>query len=318
MKTIIKKIFGVVARIYHRIRNTNFVYWGIINKEGSDLLKKEKIVLNDKEKEILQTLQRDGIAIVHFSDLLPQNKFDALKSYADTRWKHPDVVKRFNERHSSVKNGKLLSKDYFLINLWEGEKILDLSNPFIKFSLEESVLRIINTYLKTFSKFRGWHLQVTTPMPEGDRRYGSQEWHRDPEDNPLIKTFLYMNDVTEGAGPFMYLRYSHDQGKWNHLFPQQPPRGSVGKEEDLPKEDVVVATGKAGTFVLCDTSGLHRGGYATTANRFMYTSVYTTPGSLWPIIFKYGPKIDNQNLSKQAQFAIDNDPNQKDPRYFAF
>jgi len=282
------------------------------------LFNQEKTNLSSKEFQIVRELKKNGIAVVHISDLFPQTMFEELQQYVKNRWEHPEVIKKFKSRHEAVSGGKLLSKEYFLVNLWEGESVLNLANPFIRFSLDSSVLRIVNSYLSLLSKFRGWHLQITVPMPKGDRRYGSQEWHRDPEDKKLIKMFLYLNDVDEGAGPFVYLKGSQEGGKWRHLFPQNPPRGSAGNDIAIPQEDLVQCTGKIGTVILCDTSGLHRGGYATSGNRFMYTSVYTTPASVWPIIFKYPPHLESINLSNQASYAVLNNPLQREPRFYKF
>ena len=39
----------------------------------------------------------------------------------------------------------------------------------------------------------------------------------------------------------------------------------------VPKNDIRVCTGRAGTVVFCDTTTLHRGGYATKSERTMFT-----------------------------------------------
>ena len=38
-------------------------------------------------------------------------------------------------------------------------------------------------------------------------------------------------------------------------------------------------TGKAGTIVICDTSGFHRGGHVVDRDRYLYYSYYLTDGA---------------------------------------
>ena len=135
-----------------------------------------------------------------------------------------------------------------------------------------------------------------------------------------MKTFLYLNDVDESAGPFMYVTGAHPDGKWAHLFPRVPPRGTLPMPEDvdshIPWQDVHTCTGRAGTFILCDTSGLHQGGYAKSKHRLMYTSVYTTAAAPWPIRYRYPDGFRPDGLSALARFAVENDPRQRPPKYF--
>ena len=51
----------------------------------------------------------------------------------------------------------------------------------------------------------------------------------------------------------------------------------------IPPEAIKTFTGKAGTMIFCDTSGLHQGGYATGKERIMSTFGYYSHASLWPV-----------------------------------
>jgi len=89
---------------------------------------------------------------------------------------------------------------------------------------------------------------------------------------PICKAFLYLVDVGEENAPFAYLAGSHRRAKWRlphevafsaygkhgrfgHLFPQEVRK----LREDNPDWDEVVCTGTAGTLILADLRGLHRG-----------------------------------------------------------
>ena len=89
---------------------------------------------------------------------------------------------------------------------------------------------------------------------------------------PLCKAFLYLVDVGEKNAPFAYLTGSHRQAKWRrpheiafdvhghkgrfgHLFPQEVRQ----LRAENPDWEELVCTGSAGTLILADLRGLHRG-----------------------------------------------------------
>ena len=315
MRAFVKRQVGKVARFYHRLRASRPIWWGLLNREGRRRFA-EAAPLSPQEEKIVHELNENGIAVISILDLLPPALFEELRAYAERRWADPEVQERAEQRADVLVNGKPRSKEYFLVELWEGPHVLDLSHPYLQFSVNDAILRIVNAYLGTYCKFRGWALQATVPVSEGERRYASQEWHRDPEDRRLVKTFLYLSDVTPENGPFMYLPGSQEGGKWRGLYPQDPPRGSKVQEAGLPMSEVRTCVGKAGTFILCDTSGIHRGGYALAGMRLMYTSIYTTPASPWPIVYTPGSAPLPTDLSSLAAFALANNPHQKEPRFY--
>jgi hypothetical protein len=111
----------------------------------------------------------------------------------------------------------------------------------------------------------------------------SQNWHRDGEDRQVLKIFIYLNDVDEETGPFMYVKESIKGLKYGKLFPQRPPEGSYPNEsvdKAVSPEDIKLCLGKAGTVIFCDTTGLHRGGYAFSKERTMFTASYQASSSV--------------------------------------
>jgi hypothetical protein len=121
----------------------------------------------------------------------------------------------------------------------------------------------------------------TVPYPNAGERVASQRWHRDPEDEHVVKLFVYLSDVDDGAGPFEYVRGSATGGRYGDLWPWQR-QGLTAISDELEDavapEDVLTMRGPAGTIVLCDTGGFHRGGFARTAPRILSVATYLTPG----------------------------------------
>jgi hypothetical protein len=105
----------------------------------------------------------------------------------------------------------------------------------------------------------------------------SQRWHRDPEDDHIVKMFIYFSDVDEEAGPFEYVRDSAAGGKYGDVFPwgqghRYPSAGEL--EAAVDADDRVTMTGPAGTVIFCDTAGFHRGGFARTRPRILMISTF--------------------------------------------
>ncbi len=330
-KTIARTALTFLGSGYHRLRATKPV-WLALNREARRRYAEHPATLLPREAQAVASLREEGISVAYMADFFKPDVLDELERYVRNRRASANVESAI-ARHRAILAGEVPGqgvKKAFLVNLWDGEPVLDLSHPFIRFSLSEPILKIVNAYLGMFSKFRGWRLEVTIPTPPERGRKASQRWHRDEEDRRLVKVFLYLNDVDAAAGPFMYVRRSQVGGKWGDLFPMVPPRGSLpmppNVDDFIPEADTVVCRGRLGTLIFCDTTGLHQGGFSSQGERFMYTSIYTSSASPWPIRYTYpstslgasplaslpGAEI----LSPAARHAIENNPNQREPRFY--
>lgn len=335
MKAAVRSALNFAGSLYYRLRATGPV-WRFINRDGRRAFRDEGSILTLQESRILADLKRDGIAMARMEELFPAQTFAALSEYAIKRWRSPEVQREvlFHQEILSGERSKAGVKKAFLVNLWPsgdspdaalpgkpGLPMLDRDNPFIRFSLSGPVLRVANAYLEQFSRFRAWRLEATIPMPGGVRPQASQRWHRDEEDIKLVKVFVYLNDVDRDAGPFMYVKDSHFGGPERNIFPVSPPRGSLAMPENegryIPERNITTMAGRAGTVLFCDTSGLHKGGFAVLGERLMYTSVYTSSATLWPIRYRYPTSFRiPPDLAPAQRFALDNDPSQSEPTFY--
>jgi hypothetical protein len=156
---------------------------------------------------------------------------------------------------------------------------IDFKNPFVRFYLTEEILQIVSEYLGYVPQLFEVYIEKTIPSGVNEPIY-SQNWHRDPEEKRTLKVFLYLNDVNEQSGPFIYVRGSQptSQTSYAKLFRQKLPHGSYPDSIEVSNStnasDHYVATGLKGTIIFCDTAGLHRGGYATTGSRIMSTGFF--------------------------------------------
>ena len=282
---------------YYRMRSSWFVWNYLLNKEGRLLHKLDSPSLSDVQRRIVKDLKSNGFSVTHIDEIFPNiNLWNELDLH---------VKKIISEGDIEVKKGKS-----FLIELWEAVPVLNLAHPFVRLGLNEDVLRIVSGYLGMWSKLSLLSLHMTIPTTNEDNPVKSQRWHRDPEDKIMCKMFLYLNDVDENSGPFMYVEGSHYGGKWRNLAPQRPPKGYYPPlglvERRVPLKDIKTFTGRAGTIIFCDTSGLHKGGHAKSGKRIMFTAGYNSKASNKPVIYRYGREFENEleELSPIIKYAV--------------
>ena len=224
-------------------------------------------------QKILSDLKRDGIAFSNLNEIFPDGDFitKMRKWVAD------------NEKNLYHKSKKKFLLSYFgqqhdLIEL-------DLTNPFFDFYLSERIIHLVSSYLDYVPQLNYVSVEKTIPTETNSGPSQSQNWHRDPEEKKMIKVFIYLNDVNENNGPFIYIKRSQPTGKspLSRFAPQKLPYGSYPEEKSVLAKvdisDLVTATGTAGTVVFCDTAGLHRGGLSFLGNRIMATGFY--PSIRW-------------------------------------
>lgn len=111
----------------------------------------------------------------------------------------------------------------------------------------------------------------------------TREYHVDAFEREF-KAFLYLDDVDKGNGPFTYIRGSHRA----HL--KRLKKQLVGNDDKSPtsffdadvgslKDDEVLLTGGAGTLILADVRGFHRGSPQLDRSRSVLVNyMYRDPG----------------------------------------
>lgn len=109
-----------------------------------------------------------------------------------------------------------------------------------------------------------YHRGVAPETP----REGSQLWHRDPEDAPVLKIFLYGTDVTQASGAMELCPSTR----------RSTPSDDRSHCPDAPAP-VVHLEGHRGDIVCADTTAWHRGGDGIEP-RLMATWAFMSPATL--------------------------------------
>ena len=272
------------------------------------------------EQSVAESLREDGIAVVPFVDLVDDDtlwselRADAASFAEDAAGRVPLGVDR-----PAAKSDYLIRRFGGMTAMVDGTPVASLSarDPLIRFGVCDPVLNTANAYRGSPTKLVDLDTWYTVPFPAANERVASQRWHRDPEDQHVVKVFVYFTDVDEDAGPFQYIRGSAEGGRYGELWSWSramssrlpwarrrlyPSENRV--EKRIPTSDIATVVGPAGTVVICDTSGLHRGGYAKRRPRVLSYHTYVSPGARQRCFdIEWGAA--NPDLSDQARFALE-------------
>lgn len=174
----------------------------------------------------------------------------------------------------------------YLIELFGSRPVIAADDPLFAFALRPQVRGVAEAYAQM--KLRVQDMNVWINLPTGEAPTQSQRWHRDlPDDFEIIKCFVYLSDVTPGAGPLQYIRTTNTvEGRRQWFKSEFDGVGFRVADEDIAAtyapEEIVVAEGSAGTIVFADTRGLHRGGFAFDSERVVMQITYSSNASIRP------------------------------------
>ncbi len=236
-------------------------------------------VLDDVQRGLVEALDRDGYVSLRFADLVGEDV-----------WKQVDeqgaaFVAETERTMAEGGLGKVRAGKEFVQRAYSFDgTTLGADNAWFAASASRRMLDVANAYLRLWSKLSYVDFWYTAQQPETDERVASQNWHVDFDDKYLLKAFVYLSDVGSDHGPFEYVPGSQPGGRHHSVRPWVPMGyGRVADEDvqrSVPSDEVVRFTGDKGTMILCNTSGLHRGGFATAGPRVLVTATYCSPASL--------------------------------------
>jgi len=278
-----------------------------LNRASNKLYRNEKVHLRlgSVQQRIVSELLSDGLSVVHFNELFPNKSLSDFTEAADALMREP----RNQARVKAIREGKTSPSDFkfYLVHLLGYPPAFSFNDNFLQLSLSQEVHAIACAYLGTLCRLVQVDLWCNVPT-QGPSLY-SQRWHRDPDDKRILKLFLYLRDVNEGNGPLNYIPKTQNGGRFSSTYRQTMHTsiypGDAEVAERFSKEQVKVITGRAGTLVLCDTTGLHRGGHPTHDLRVLFHSVYTTNAGVSFNGTRYSlVGTPNQQLTVAEEYAI--------------
>lgn len=267
--------------------------------------------LDDVQRAAVEALSADGIAVLDVRNLLGEELWsealaDAQPFIRETEeatrnagdrpaGKDELIVRRFLTQVGTKVDGKKPEKPRFPVGA-----------PWLRLAAAGPLVDVVNSYRRQLTRLYEVDEWFTVPYPSSSERIASQQWHRDPEAVHVVKVFVYFTDVDHEAGPFEYVRGSAGGGRHGHLWPWADGHRYVEAEELEPAvsaDDRLTVTGPAGTMVVADTGGFHRGGFARTKPRALSTSTYLPPDTR-KRRFKVDYTGQEGSLPPQVKFAL--------------
>ncbi len=262
--------------------------WQLVNRKAIKSFQSNRPVLSPAQERILNQLNADGIATTSLEELFPnKNILQELTEY---------LKKRSHREYQNFKKP-------FLIDLIPEVPELGVEVPFFNLAIDKTILDIVNSYLGLHSVLYYYNIRKTKLSGDALPTH-SQNWHRAPQESKNCRVYIYLSDVTEDSGPFMYVPQSTKGGKYAHVAKQTSrTRGYESAEQieaKVVRSDIMTVTGKAGTVIICDSTGLHRGGYSNKDTRVMSTFGYSAPSFRENINYSYPESLKEKIASTPA------------------
>jgi hypothetical protein len=301
-------------------RQSYRVYEGSLNAESQRKLAEHKPELDPEQAKVMDGLEVKGYSIVPMTELFPevdQDDWSKLRAEGDAFVERVETerAERLAKEAEKAKKGKkpkgLGKGDYIMRLLGKDVPPLGDDNTWLRIGISDRVLDVVNSYFGMWSKLTYVDLWYTPPAQPGVTRVSSQRWHRDYNDERLVKIFIYLTDIDENTGPLEYVSGSTLDGEYGKAWPWRPVSNDLYPPEDefeerIPKSAMLPLTGTEGSMAFCNTSGFHRGGYVTGSKpRVMAVYNYSSPASLAALTLRnFTPDISGDGLSEQATFAL--------------
>jgi Phytanoyl-CoA dioxygenase (PhyH) len=263
--------------------------------------------LKDVQRDVLDSLRCNGIAITTVEDLGVQDAFNELDKAVWTL--EATLSNTINQAREQVDAPGFKT---YLLELLGPRPVLDPKDIFVRFGLQPVILSLVNSYFGMYVRLRSFN--VWHNFPSGSPPRNSRLWHRDPEDRYIVKLFVYLTDATDGIGPLTYALGTHGLGRIKSR-PQASRAEGTGALRNtdeqasvvVPKAKWLTTMGPKGTVVLADTRGYHKAGLARDRERVLYTCMFTSQVSPYPEHFERKTPIPVYS-DRALAFALDGEP----------
>lgn len=284
-------------------------YWDDPQSPARRGFAENRPVLNAVQQRLLTDFQARGVAYCHFDELVgePGLWSELRKTIRD--WTDSSGVRERARSYSEGGYRNTTFKEY-LIKLYgyDEDRVIPWSSAILRTGVHPRLLDVVNSYMGMHAWLRYVDAWYTVPVSGEISPSGSQCWHRDPEDMRIAKVFLYFSDVTLSTGALEYVPNSRAGERWGDMWPHKVPSGSraptEGVAQKIPREEIEACEQPAGTFVLVDTTGLHRGGRAISGPRVFSCWEYVSPAAPFPRSFIPGWPEDGTQLTPAAKAAL--------------
>lgn len=246
-KRILRRLLKVPINLVHSIAILPFFQDKINNYlntlASGDAIKKKELVAD--EQKIVDSVIASGLFITSLEELQGIHTKPMLDA----------ATAILNEFNVDL-NNSTASRETGLAIAAATKKFTSDPNIY-RWGLDERLLRLVECYFGMPVAFGGLDFFYT---PIDHTEGGARIWHRDGEDERIIKIVVYLNDVDAKGGPFEVLNHtlSDVSSARAAALSSKQLVALFGKE--LSSSDIISCVGPAGTVIIADTAKhYHRG-----------------------------------------------------------
>ena len=272
---------------YARLSQLKWRFWWNAAASRAWLRQGER-VRGEVEQRLLNDLQRDGLAITTLDELYGDPGLFAELEAETARLAAAQAGMIAELRGRAGEKGAAKS---YLHELLGARPVFDPDSVFGRICLAEPLLRVVDQYLGLFAELRYFNIWLNLRTDAPPQR--SQLWHRDRDDQRIVKAFLYLSDVTAGCGPLTYAPGTHSRGPIQEEPESFKEEGHGNRRSHDEQMAAVVPAARwrtcvapKGTLVLADTTGYHRGGLAREADRLLFTFMFVSATAECPTLLE--------------------------------
>lgn len=208
--------------------------------------------LDGRERSIVSDLRRDGYSVIE--GYWDRERAVAVRDQLEARLEGGQDVDYDEGAYLRFWDNR--SYDEGVRRLYHVEK---LHPELEEFRFDPMVMRVAEAYYGYLFHSGVLVFQHNTRSNANTRYYHVDAFQKE------FKAFLYLDDVAEGNGPFTYLRGTHN-GMGMRRFLKQLRWDGTGSPTGFAPEELgnlldteVQICGPAGTMILADVRGFHRG-----------------------------------------------------------
>jgi len=228
----------------------------------------------ERERACIEELRQDGFAVV--KNYWPRGKALEMRDLLEAHLR--DGKNRDFESGAYLRFWDKRSHDEGVRRIYHVERLVEELKSFRN---DPFILRVAEGYYG-FPFYSGVLVYQHNIQTNSNTRYYHVDWF-----GKQFKPFLYLDDVDEGNGPFTYLRGTHR----SHFI--RLKKQLIGNAEGSPTsfyerdlesvlDQEVQVCGEAGTLILADVRGIHRGSPQINRSRSVLVNyMYRTQGDVY-------------------------------------
>lgn len=234
-------------------------------------LKKEKRILKNTDEDYRYLIKLGEDGYVKIDNFFDPEFVNLIKLNFNEYYKYNFDNFLFNKNVSTENfQNKIDINNVSQITNYISLKNPILSLPQITSFLNKRLYNLIQSYFKSQIGLTSINLRKSfvNNLKDADTNF----YHKDENSWNLLKVFIYLNDVGNNSGPFIYIKKTHKDTSLNFLKNYRMNDDFI--KNNFSQDEIVNLTGKIGDIIIANTRGLHKGKKVISEERNMLTFTF--------------------------------------------